>query len=363
MHQPACAKARGKIQEGYNLSSWIPLAEDVAGVLVRGHLACERCHCYLVCGENLRNCSAERVLFHILDTIRKNVPFHAPNNPLYEAGSVTMLVLQKRRGRLVFLPKVAKPMRAEGGFLSCHHQHLTGPPLPLQKCPSGWHAGKAGAEDSVEGKEREQRARRLDSPFHFWRPGLSLFLTSDCDIEGGSVGPGGSGSIGTGDNWPGLSIKASQLQRPRPLPSCLPHPTRPPLSSISITTLNPPPSANCSSPRWGGFLGSTFIGPWHKRRGLKSTRDSNSSRDNLWEVSASLSSCPFLPADNVPMLPLASKETLLVPLQGHSFVPALGFTSPPTPATLDLAWGWRSVCQKDLKKQARKPRPTWFPIV
>lgn len=74
---------------------------------------------------------------HILDTITKNVLFHAPNNPLSELGSVAMLVLQKRRGRLVFLSKVAKHVSAGGGLLSCCHQHCTGAPLHLQEMSSG----------------------------------------------------------------------------------------------------------------------------------------------------------------------------------------------------------------------------------
>lgn len=56
------------------------------------------------------------IITRILDAIRKIVPFNAQNNPMYEMGSIVMLVLHKMRRRFIFWLKVAKLVNGEGSF-------------------------------------------------------------------------------------------------------------------------------------------------------------------------------------------------------------------------------------------------------
>lgn len=173
---------------------------------------------------------------------------------------------------------------------------------------------------------------------------------------------GGSGSIGARGSWPGLSLRASQLQRPGALPLPLPYWE---VSSLHLT----PPSLPLpwTFPLWSAvphgdevdFLAALLQDPDPKRRLWNVKGDISSLRENLWEVSVPPSSYTFLPAANVPLFPLTSEDTLLVPLQTHSFVPVLSFMSPPAPAALDLGWVWGRVCQTGSEKAGQVAKTYW----
>lgn len=139
---------------------------------------------------------------------------------------------------------------------------------------------------------------------------------------------------------PGLSIRASQLQRPGAFPLPPPYWEVPPPTPLPHPYHYPGPS-----PFGQLFLMEMKWISWQhlyrnltQREGSGMYRGHQLSWGNLWEICLSIV-LPFPLYSQCANVSSDLRETLLVPLQGHSFVPVLGFMSPPA-ATLDLGWDW-----------------------
>lgn len=108
---------------------------------------------------------------------------------MYEANSIMMLVLYKMRGRLIFLPKMAKPVSGERGFPELMP---SAPYKPTPPSPGTAHQadsqGKTEAEDIMEEEVKRREPREDLAPLRSL--GMSVF-SSDCAIERGFVGLGG----------------------------------------------------------------------------------------------------------------------------------------------------------------------------